>query len=68
MGEVDAAVRHVTAELMKNDPSSLIVKDGKSKISEEDMKLTTGVLRSHDIPVYSFKCYASKNTVLRTGF
>lgn len=40
---------------MKNDPSSLIVKDGNGKINEEDMKLTTDVLRSHDIPVYSFK-------------
>lgn len=55
MDAVDAAVRHVTAELMKNDPSSLIVKDGKEKIDEEDMKLTTDILRSHDIPVYSFK-------------
>lgn len=55
MGEVNAAVQHVTAEQMKNDPSSLIVKDGNGKINEEDMKLTTDVLRSHDIPVYSFK-------------
>ena len=55
MGAVDAAVQHITAEHMKNAPSSLIVKDGNSKIDENDMKLTTDVLRSHDIPVYSFK-------------
>lgn len=55
MGAVDAAVQHITAEHMKNDPSTLIVKDGNSKIDENDMKLTTDVLRSHDIPVYSFK-------------
>ncbi len=55
MGEVNAAIQHVTAEHMKNDPTSLIVKDGNGKIDEEDMKLTTDVLRSHDIPVYSFK-------------
>ncbi|MDE7295514.1 MAG: hypothetical protein K2N72_13910 [Oscillospiraceae bacterium] len=55
MGEIDAAIKHITAEQMKNSPTSLIVKDGNGKISEEDMKLTTDVLRSHDIPVYSFK-------------
>lgn len=55
MGEIDAAIKHVTAEHMKNAPTSLIVKDGNGKIGEEDMKLTTDVLRSHDIPVYSFK-------------
>lgn len=55
MGEIDTAIKHVTADHMKNNPSSLIVKDGNGKIGEEDMKLTTDVLRSHDIPVYSFK-------------
>ncbi len=55
MGEIDTAIKHVTADHMKNNPSSLVVKDGNGKIGEEDMKLTTDVLRSHDIPVYSFK-------------
>lgn len=55
MGEIDTAIKHVTADHMKNNPSSLVVKDGNGKIDEEDMKLTTDVLRSHDIPVYSFK-------------
>lgn len=55
MEAVDAAVTHIAAEHMKKDPNALIVKDGNGKINEEDMKLTTDVIRSHDIPIYSFK-------------
>lgn len=55
MGEIDAAVKHLAAEQMKNDPGSIILKNGVQKINAEDMKLTADVLRSHDIPVYSFK-------------
>lgn len=55
MNEVNAALKHITAEQLKNDPTSLVIKDGKDKIPEEDIGLTTEVLRSHDIPVYTFK-------------
>lgn len=56
MSEIDAAIKHVTAEHMKNDPSSLIVKDGNGKIGEEDMKLTTDVLRSHNKSGKGYAC------------
>ncbi len=55
INEVNAALKHIAAEQMKDDPTSLLIKDGTKKISAEDMGLTANVLRSHDIPVYSFK-------------
>ncbi|MCM1524501.1 MAG: hypothetical protein NC120_08605, partial [Ruminococcus sp.] len=60
MGEMDAAVKHLAAEQMKNDPGSIILKNGVQKTNAEDMKLTADVLRSHDIPVYSFKASDGK--------
>lgn len=55
INEINAALKHIAAEQMKNAPDSLVVKDGSEKISEEDIKIVSDVLRSHDIPVYTFK-------------
>lgn len=55
INEINAALKHITAEQLKKDPNSLIIKDGTEKIAAEDIKLTTDILRSHDIPVYTFK-------------
>ncbi len=52
---VNAAMQHVVADVMKSDPNALKIKGGADKIDEADMKLTADILRSHDIPVYSFK-------------
>lgn len=52
---VNAAMKHLVADEMSKNPEKLKLKDGEAKVSEEDMKLTIDVLRSHDIPVYSFK-------------
>ncbi len=52
---VNAAMKHVVAEVMTADPNALKIKDGADKIDEADMKLTADILRSHDIPVYSFQ-------------
>lgn len=52
---VSTAMRHIVADEMCTNPEKLKLKDGAAKVSEEDMKLTADILRSHDIPVYSFK-------------
>ncbi|MCI7350567.1 MAG: hypothetical protein MSH60_07410, partial [Ruminococcus sp.] len=52
---VSTAMRHIVADEMAKNPEKLKLKDGEEKVSEEDMKLTANILRSHDIPVYSFK-------------
>lgn len=52
---VNTAMKHIAAEAMMNEPDSLKVKGGAEKINEEDIKLTAYILRTHDIPVFSFK-------------
>lgn len=52
---VSTAMRYIVADEMCTNPEKLKLKDGAAKVSEEDMKLTADILRSHDILVYSFK-------------
>ena len=69
LDEINAALKHITAEQLKKDPNSLIIKDGTEKIAEEDIKLTTDILRSHDIPVYTFKSAdGSYMNIVPSGF
>lgn len=57
---VDAALKNVIADTVKGDPEALNIKDGTKKIDESDMKIASDVLRSYDIPVYSFRAADGK--------
>lgn len=52
---VSTAMRHIVADEMCAEPGKLKLKDGADKVDETEMKLTADILRSHDIPVYTFK-------------
>lgn len=52
---VSTAMRNIVADEMCAAPGKLKLKDGADKVDETEMKLTADILRSHDIPVYSFK-------------
>lgn len=57
---VNTALKHIIAETVKGDPEALKIKNGSEKIDGSDMKITSDVLRSYDIPVYSFKAADGK--------
>lgn len=52
---VNTAMKHIISDTLKDDTAALKVKSGSEKIDEADMKIAADVLRSYDIPVYSFK-------------
>ncbi len=47
-------LRNEESSMMKETPSAVSIKDGASKISEEDMPLVTDIMRWYDIPMFSF--------------
>ncbi len=53
--ELSEAAKYVIGSIMKNDSEAVVIKDGSSKIAEEDMGLVSDILQNHDIPVYSFQ-------------
>lgn len=58
--ELSEAAKYVIGSIMKNDPEAVVIKDGSSKIDEEDMRLVSDILQNHDIPVYSFQSVDGK--------
>ncbi len=49
------AVQHMLSKELEKQPDKFIVKDGSSKISEEEMQVTSDVMNSYDIPMFAFK-------------
>lgn len=49
------AAQHLISKEIEKQPDSFIVKDGNSKISEDEMRVTSDVMNSHDIPMFAFQ-------------
>ena len=59
---VQTAVKQVLTNIMKDHPDAIQVKDGVDRIDEKDMPLVSEVMRSYDIPMFSFKSEDGKYT------
>lgn len=49
------ASQHMLSKEIEIKPDSFILKDGNDKISEEEMKVTSNIMSSYDIPLFAFK-------------
>ena len=49
------AAQHMLSKEIEIKPDSFILKDGNDKISEEEMKVTSDIMNSYDIPLFAFK-------------
>lgn len=49
------AAQHMLSEEIEKSPDAFILKDGNSKISEEEMRITSDVMNAYDIPMFAFK-------------
>ena len=49
------AAQHMLSKEIEIKPDSFILKDGNNKISEEEMRITSDVMNSYDIPLFAFK-------------
>lgn len=49
------AAQHMLSKEIEIKPDSFILKDGNDKISEEEMRITSDVMNSYDIPLFAFK-------------
>ena len=49
------AAQHMLSKEIEIKPDGFILKDGNNKISEEEMKITSDVMNSYDIPLFAFK-------------
>ena len=49
------ASQHMLSKEIEIKPDSFILKDGNDKISEEEMKVTSDIMSSYDIPLFAFK-------------
>ena len=52
---VTLASQHMLSKEIEIKPDSFILKDGNDKISEEEMKVTSDIMSSYDIPLFAFK-------------
>ena len=52
---VQTAVKQTLSNLMKEHPEAISVKEGVNRIAPEDISLVSDVMRSYDIPLYTFK-------------
>lgn len=52
---VGIATQHILSKEIEIKPDSFILKDGNDKISEEEMRITSDVMNSYDIPLFAFK-------------
>ena len=52
---VGIATQHMLSKEIEIKPDSFILKDGNNKISEEEMRITSDVMNSYDIPIFAFK-------------
>ena len=49
------AAQHMLSKEIENKPDAFILKDGNNKISEEEMRITSDVMNSYDIPMFAFR-------------
>lgn len=49
------AAQHMLAKEIEKQPDSFIIRDGNSKLSEEEMGVTSDVMNSYDIPMFAFR-------------
>ena len=49
------AAQHMLSKEIEIKPDSFILKDGNDKISEEEMKVTSDIMSSYDIPLFAFR-------------
>lgn len=49
------AAQHMLSKEIEIKPDGFILKDGNNKISEEEMRITSDVMSSYDIPLFAFK-------------
>lgn len=49
------AAQHMLSKEIEIKPDGFILKDGNDKISEEEMKVTSDIMSSYDIPLFAFK-------------
>ena len=49
------ASQHMLSKEIEIKPDSFILKDGIDKISEEEMKVTSDIMSSYDIPLFAFR-------------
>ena len=49
------AAQYMLSKEIEIKPDSFILKDGNNKISEEEMRITSDVMNSYDIPLFAFK-------------
>ena len=52
---VGIATQHMLSKEIEIKPDSFILKDGNDKISEEEMKVTSDIMSSYDIPLFAFR-------------
>ena len=49
------ATQHMLSKKIEKQPDSFIVKDGNSKLTDEEMRITSDVMNSHDISMFAFQ-------------
>ena len=49
------AAQHMLSKEIENKPDAFILKGGNNKISEEEMRITSDVMNSYDIPMFAFR-------------
>lgn len=49
------AAQHMLSKEIEIKPDDFILRDGNNKISEEEMRITSDVMNSYDIPLFAFK-------------
>lgn len=49
------AAQHMLSKEIESKPDAFILKDGNNKISEEEMRITSDVMNSYDIPMFAFR-------------
>ena len=49
------AAQHMLSKEIEIKPDGFILKDGNNKVSEEEMRITSDVMNSYDIPIFAFK-------------
>ena len=49
------AAQHMLSKEIEIKPDGFILRDGNNKIGEEEMRITSDVMNSYDIPLFAFK-------------
>lgn len=49
------AAQHMLSKEIEIKPNGFILRDGNNKIGEEEMRITSDVMNSYDIPLFAFK-------------